>query len=292
MVRRGGQLKPTTWDEALDTVANKLKTIDGSSLAALTTPRATNEALSLLVGMFKKMQSTSIGSLSPVPDFLAKAEGSLAVLDEADLYLVIGADLNLDHRVAGIAIRRGVMNRGARLVIVDEGDNGMADLAHYVLKPAEIDRAISLAQGLDAPVVVYGTGAGELLSKVRQALAGKAQFVGLVQGSNARGAIAAGINGHSAASAKGVFILAADDTVPESLLAEIDGAAFVVAQTSYEGPLAQRADVVLPTTIWSETAGTFTNTEGRVQDLAAALQPPASVKTSEEILQALSSKLG
>jgi formate dehydrogenase major subunit len=294
LVRRGDRLVAATWEEAVDAVAKKLGSMEGSSIAALASSRITNEALALFVDLFKGLGAKQVDSLAPIPGFLAKAEGSLSALDEADLYVVVGEDLAADHQVAGIMVRRSVMNRGARLVLVgdDAETNGMAELAHYTFGADEVDQAIALAQRADVPVVIYGAGAGDLLPQLRQALADKAEFVGLVPGSNARGAINAGLNGaYSADGIQAAFVLAADDQVDAALLDKLQSADFVVAQASYQDALVEQADVVLPTTIWAEKSGTITNTEGRTQTMVAALKPPMSVKDDLEILRALADKL-
>jgi formate dehydrogenase major subunit len=288
MIRRDGQLKPATWEEALDAVAAKMDEIGAGSAAAITTSRTTNETLNALTGLFGE-----VGSLTPVPDFLGSAEGSVAGLEEADMFLVVGEDLDLDHQVVGIAVRRGVMNRGARLIIVDDGENSLADMAHYVFATSEIDQAIALAQGIDAPAVIYGAGAGKVIDTLRQELGDKAQFLGLVPGTNARGALSAGVNGGvDLAKVGALYVLAADDQISPELLGQIDQVDFVVAQTSYEGPLTEVADVVLPTPIWAEISGTLTNTEGRTQEIVAGLQIPTSLMQDQEILSALGEKLG
>ena len=143
------------------------------------------------------------------------------------------------------------------------------------------------------PVVVYGSRAGDLLSQLREALADKAQFLGLVSGSNARGALAAGINSAlDVDGIKGAYVMAIDEVIDPGLASKLEGVEFVVAQTSYMDALAEQADVVLPTTIWAEKSCSTTNTEGRDQSLQAAIAPPAGVKQDEEILQALAEKLG
>ena len=292
MMRENGELKPATWDQALDTVAKKLSGIDGDSVAAFASPRTTTESLKAFRELFADMGVKNVSTLTPVPDFLAEAEGSLSSLEEADLYLVVGANLDADHRVAGIAIRRGVMNRGAYLALIDGVQSEIADMARYKFSASDLQGAIALAQGAEMPVVVYGAGAGDALPVLRQALSGKAQFLGLVPGSNTRGALSAGLNGASAVNGvKGVYVLAADDTVDEAFLAQIEKAEFVVAHTCYQNALAARADVVLPSTIWSEKSGSFTNTEGRTQALAAVLKPPMSIKDDGEILSTLKEKL-
>jgi formate dehydrogenase major subunit len=292
MVRRDGKLTEATWDEALDAVAKKLKNMDSGSLAALASSRATNETLSLFVKVFKKLGAKSVSSLTPVPDFLTEVEGSLSVLNEADFYLVVGADLRVDHQVAGIMIQRSLMNRGARMALIDDGPNGMDEMTVFKFGSDGLDKAIKLAQGAEMPVVLYGARAGDLLPELRKALADKAQFVGLVPGSNSRGALAAGLSGGLADGAKGFYVMALDDTVAPEALGKLEGAEFVVAQTSYVDALTEQADVVLPSTIWAEKESSTTNTEGRVQPLQASLRPPDGVKQDQKILKALAAKLG
>jgi formate dehydrogenase major subunit len=292
MVRRDGKLTEATWDEALDAVAKKLKNMDSGSLAALASSRATNEALGLFVKVFKKLGAKSVSSLTPVPDFLTEVEGSLSVLNEADFYLVVGADLRVDHQVAGIMIQRSLMNRGARMALIDDGPNGMDEMTVFKFGSDGLDKAIKLAQGAEMPVVLYGARAGDLLPELRKALADKAQFVGLVPGSNSRGALAAGLSGGLADGAKGFYVMALDDTVAPEALGKLEGAEFVVAQTSYVDALTEQADVVLPSTIWAEKESSTTNTEGRVQPLQASLRPPDGVKQDQKILKALAAKLG
>ena len=214
-------------------------------------------------------------------------------MDEASLYLVVGEDLSTDHQVAAFAVRRGMMNRGARLAIVDEGENGMAGIASYQLKPDEIDRAIALIEDADALAVIYGARAGKQIAILKEVLPEDTRFVGLVPGSNSRGALAAGVNGtFESGGVECAFVLVADDEVDDVLLSTLEEAEFLVAQASYWNTLVERADVVLPSTIWAEKSGTFTNTEGCARPLQAALRPPASVMDDPEILKALAEKVG
>jgi formate dehydrogenase major subunit len=292
MVRRNGSLEEATWDEAIDTVVAKLRAADGS-LAALASPRATSEALAQFAQIFGSVGATSISTTVPVPAFLSEAEGSLPALNEADLYVVVGDDLREDHQVAGIMIQRGVMNRGARLIIVDDEPNGMDEMATRTFGTSELGQAIEIAAHAEIPVVVYGPGAGDLLPKLREALADKAQYVGLVPGSNARGALAAGISGASTPDGVKIAYVMTDDERPDpALLDTLWAAEFVAVQASYMDALTERADVILPTAIWAEKSSSSTNTEGQVQSLQASLRAPASVKQDTEILALLAEKLG
>ena len=285
MLRHDGKLQEVSWDEALEAIATRVKELSAESLVALASSRVTNEALSAFARTFK-----NVASLTPIPTHLSEAEGSLSDLEEADLFVVVGTDLDSDHKVVGMAVRRGLMNRGARLVIVGEG--GPTDIAHYKFSGDQLDKAVALAQGASSPVVIYGAKEGELLSTLRESLGDKASFLALVPGSNARGLLAAGINGEATvAGTKGAFVLLADEAVDDTLLDRLSGLEFLAVQAGYDNPLVERADVVLPATTWAEKSGTVTNTEGHTQEIRAALRPPAGVKDDLEVLEALAAKL-
>jgi formate dehydrogenase major subunit len=291
MVRRNGVLTEVEWEEALRFAADGIHTHEGKP-AVLTSARLTNEAMSVVVRLFREGLGADVGSLTPVPERLARLEGDLATLDQADLIVVMGADLTLDHQVAGFLIKRSVANRGARLIIVDGDANGLAPYASYQLEPGESARVIALCSAASAPVVIYGAGATTDLLQLRRALAGKAHFLGLAPGVNSRGAVAAGIHGSTGCEeAEGFYILAGDEQVDEELLKQLEGAGFVAVHSSYYTRLTECADVVLPVANWSEKAGHFTNTEGHILEVARAVDPPSAARSDEEILEALAAEL-
>ena len=89
-----------------------------------------------------------------------------------------------------------------------------------------------------------------------------------------------------------IIIYSRVDEVDPALIKSIKAADFVVAQACYADALTDKADVVLPSTIWAEKSCTTTNGEGKVTTLKAAVQVPAGVKQDEDILKALAAKLG
>ena len=69
-------------------------------------------------------------------------------------------------------------------------------------------------------------------------------------------------------------------------------AGFVVVQDAFLTRTARFADVVLPSAVFAEKDGTFTNQEGRVQAISKLLPPPGEAKTDLEIISILSAILG
>ena len=87
---------------------------------------------------------------------------------------------------------------------------------------------------------------------------------------------------------KFVWLLGAD----EFNEADIPKDAFVVYQGHHGDRGAQIADVVLPGAAYTEKAGTYINTEGRVQMTRAATSLPGAARTDWKILRAASEFLG
>jgi predicted molibdopterin-dependent oxidoreductase YjgC len=100
-------------------------------------------------------------------------------------------------------------------------------------------------------------------------------------------------NGFKAAAARVLFVLLGEkDWDGGEILAKAGKDAFLVVQASYASALTDRADVVLPSAIWSERTGTLTNTEGIVQTAVGAVEPEGEAKADWEILSQLADKLG
>ncbi|HIC92738.1 MAG TPA: 2Fe-2S iron-sulfur cluster binding domain-containing protein [Anaerolineae bacterium] len=293
LVRRNGRLEEASWEEALDTVAGKLRGFDKEAIGALASTRATNETLQLFAELFRGMGVKNVGCLEGPIAEPPEEELNLADLDEADMFIVVGEDLAEDHQVAGFFVKRGVNNRGARLVVVDEKETGFVPLAHRWLKPGEVEEAVRLCNASAQPAVIYGARAGEELEVLRRELAGKARFFWMAPGTNARGALAAGLGKpFDAEAAQCVYVLACDQgRVCQELLAQLKKANFVAVQSSYVEPWNEVADVILPTVLWAEKEGSITNLEGRTLKVNKAVEPPAGVRSEGEIVQAIAGKI-
>jgi NADH-quinone oxidoreductase subunit G len=69
------------------------------------------------------------------------------------------------------------------------------------------------------------------------------------------------------------------------------GAEFVVALSLWR-PALDAADVLLPIAAFTETSGTFVNTEGRAQSFYATVNPPGEARPGWKVLRVLGSLLG
>jgi formate dehydrogenase major subunit/NADH-quinone oxidoreductase subunit G len=138
LVRKNGALTESTWDEALGVIAGRLK--GGNAVAALATPRLTNEELSL----FKKLLLEDVGTKNfdhaagyahaALTEGFARSFGasasSASILDinKSDLLLVIKTDAYETHPVVGFEINMAVKNKGVKLSILSDKQGKLSKL--------------------------------------------------------------------------------------------------------------------------------------------------------------------
>lgn len=67
----------------------------------------------------------------------------------------------------------------------------------------------------------------------------------------------------------------------------LDKAEFVVSLSSYQGNIPDYADVILPIAPFTETSGTFVNTEGRIQSFKGVVAPLGETRPAWKILRVL-----
>jgi predicted molibdopterin-dependent oxidoreductase YjgC len=290
MVRKRGKLQAVDWDTALQAVAKGMK--GTKKLGVLASTHATNEALYLLSKLFAdELKVSNVGLLTEVAPAIVDKAGSLADIEQSDMILVVGADPVNDQPVVSFFVKRAI-DKGARLIVVDRKDNGLAPFAYKNLEMKQIAKAVEMAERAENPIVLYGTGVTKGAAKALKKLA-KASFVAIEPGVNTRAAAAYGLNnGFDPAAAEALFVLVGEQLVDGAKVPKVKKGAFVVAQASYASSLTDRADVVLPMAIWSERAGSLTNTEGRVQKASQAVEPQGQAKAAWEILALLAAKMG
>ena len=80
-------------------------------------------------------------------------------------------------------------------------------------------------------------------------------------------------------------------TKDPAVIANLRKAKFLVVHAWEEHPLAEVADVVLPSTIFAEKEGTFTNLQGRVQRIRQAYPPKGQARTDLDIFHSLGERI-
>jgi len=295
MLRRKGRLEPASWNDALKAIAKRIDDTEAKEIGLLVSGDATNEALYLAGRLFlKELRSKNIGLLSgAAPEWIGKKPGTFEDLIGSNMILLVGANPAQDQPVASFRIKR-LVDKGMRLIVVDDGENGLAPFAETTLKLADIGKAVEIADAVENVTVLYGTGLTEKAAKSLKKLGKKSRFVALEPGVNTRAALSFGMhNGFKASAAKVLYILLGEqDWDGGDLLKKAGEDAFIVVQASYSSPIIDRADVVLPAAIGSERTGSLTNTEGSIRTAYRAVEPEGEAKPDWEILSLLADKLG
>ncbi|MGI6368032.1 MAG: 2Fe-2S iron-sulfur cluster-binding protein [Anaerolineae bacterium] len=197
---------------------------------------------------------------------------TVADLDRADLYVAVGIDLAEDYQVAGMAVKRGVRKRGARLVLVGNAGEGMAKWAARQLCCDDLAEAAKLIQAAEHPLVIAGPEGLEAANGL-VAAAPQARLLSFAPGGNGRGLVEAGYAEAFAGQAADVYVVAAGETanVDQCLLDALKKGAFVVVLASYAAPWDGVADVILPMPTSLEKSGTTVSVDGVLSPVAAAM---------------------
>jgi NADH-quinone oxidoreductase subunit G len=128
---------------------------------------------------------------------------------------------------------------------------------------------------------------GEAANSVGGYLAGALPFAGGATGMNA----AKMISGPRKAYILLNVELELDMHDPHQAMAAINSADMVVALSSFKHHATDYADVLLPITPFTETSGTFVNTEGRVQSFRGAVKPLGEARPAWKVLRVLGNLL-
>ena len=292
MIRKNGELAPVSWDEALDTVADKLKTVKPSKVGAWTTCKTLNLTMSEFVAVFRGKLGANAGVLEPT---LAEMElpvgGSLTELVSSDGILVIGADPLSDHRVLGYHIKRA-RTKGACVILVSEKNTAMSQFADHQFTPEELTKAIRITQGCASPFVVYGVGTSQKEAEQLEVLKRKAHFIPVFPATNGYHAKVLGLqSGLNATSLEMAYLLLEDVSPRDDVLQWAKKAKFLVLHTSYHGPATALADVIFPSLLWYEQDGSIYNLEGKKVTVRRAVPLPRGLIPENEVLTQLAARL-
>ncbi|MFP3911093.1 MAG: molybdopterin-dependent oxidoreductase [Desulfobacteraceae bacterium] len=136
MIRKDGELRGASWDEALDLIASKIKTVKEKegpeAIAAICSAKSTNEALYTLQKLFR----VGIGTNNLASPFAAGGlNNPLFELEEARRMILIGTDITEENPVAGTFVKRASKS-GAQLIVVNSRPTKIGTFAntHLLLK--------------------------------------------------------------------------------------------------------------------------------------------------------------
>ena len=298
MVRNGGKLEETDWEVALERAAAGLK--DAGVLAS---PHATLEELYLAGKLgaadFRLRHSdfSADGRRAGIP-WLGMPVAELGNLDRV---LVIGSFLRKDHPLIAQRLRQAA-KRGTQIHVLHSVDDDwlMPIASKTIVAPSAIPAAIAafkdkLAGGRNAAVLL-----GNFAQQHPQAAAihAAAQDLGVKLGflgeaANSVGGYVAGLPSGGGLPAvrqkKALLLLNAEPRLDCADPLAAENAALIVNLTAWKSDV---GDVLLPIAPFTETAGTFISTEGRVQSFQAAVPPLGEARPAWKVLRVLGTLLG
>ncbi|WP_340316571.1 NADH-quinone oxidoreductase subunit NuoG [Rhizorhabdus argentea] len=306
-VRKGGKLVEASWPEAFAAI-KAVKA--GSSVAAVAGDQLDCETMYAAKALLAKMGSTLLEGRQTGMDYdvsntaAVNFNSTIAGIETADAILIVGSNLRWEAPLINTRVRKA-FKRGAKVFAIGEEVNLTYpatwlgnDLGLLGKLPGEVTEAFAGAQ---RPALILGGGglkagaqgatlalAGSL-GLIKQGWNGynvvhlaAARMGGLMLGYGQKGGLADLV----AAAPKLLFLLGADD---------VDTARFDKSFKVYVGHHgdagAAAADVILPGAAYTEKAGTYVNTEGRVQRSDRAVFPPGDAREDWAILRALSEVL-
>ncbi len=325
-VRRDGQLQPASWSQAFAAIAARLDGLDGGRIAALAGDLACAESMTALKDLMAALGSPHLDCRQDGAKLGGGARAgwlfnsTIAGIEEADVCLLIGSNPRLEAPVLNARLRKRwlaggfkVFNLGpaadltyrttelgsdARLLdSIASGNHEVAEALSSAQRPMLIVGQQALGRADGAALLAAARGIAERCGLIGEGWNGfnvlhtaAARVAGLDLGflpgpeGHGTGAILAGA---AEGALEFIYLLGADEIDTKVL-----GEAFVVYQGHHGDSGAQRADVVLPGAAYTEKAGTWINTEGRVQRGQRAVFPPGEAREDWTIVRALSEVLG
>ncbi|MFN5084312.1 MAG: NADH-quinone oxidoreductase subunit NuoG [Novosphingobium sp.] len=306
-IRRDGKLVAATWEEAFAAVA---KVNPGKSVAVVAGDMVDCEtmfAAKALAGALgsKLLEGRQTGLDYDCSNLAAvNFNSTIAGIENADAVLIVGSQVRWEAPLVNTRLRKAakrgakvfvvgpewdatypVTNLGNDLAVLDKLPKDAADAFKNAQRPAIILGGAALGKGALGPALALA----EKYKLVRDGWNGfnvlhmaAARMGGLMLGYAQKGGIADLVK----AKPKLLISLGAD---------EVDYTKFagsIVVYIGHHGDKgAHAADIILPAAAFSEKAGTYVNTEGRVQLAEQAVFAPGDAREDWTILRALADAL-
>ena len=321
-----GKLRAASWSEALNTVAQRLKSVPGNRIAAIAGDLVDCEAMVALKDLMAALGSPNLDCRQDAAqlDTTTRAgylfNTTIAGIEHADACLLIGTNPRWEAPLVNARLRKRWLAGGFRVGVIGPqhdltyrteylgaGPQTLNEIASGTLAFADV-----LKQAKN-PMIIVGQGAlsrddGAAVLALARKIAEQCGVVkdgwngfnvlhtaaarvggldlGFVPGAGGRD-IASVLDGAGKGEVEVVYLLGAD---------EIDGSwlgkAFVIYQGHHGDAGAHRADVILPGAAYTEKNATYVNIEGRPQRGRLAVFPPGEAREDWKIIRALSELVG
>eukprot|EP00897_Mesotaenium_endlicherianum_P007190 jgi/Mesen1/649/ME000109S10871 len=314
-----GRLEVTPWPQALEFLRKKIQGVKGEEMVAIAGKLTDVESIVALKDLMTSLGCTKLHMEGDDAAIEADVRSGyllntgIAGVEDADVALLVGTDprheaplLNTRLRKGAVAGRLEVASIGPKLELTyDHKHLGDGTRTLLALAEGRHPFAATLAAA-ERPVVVVGAGVMQRPDKdsILSALHTIAELGGVVKegwnGYNLLHLSAGRVGGLDLGFLPGpqaaldktppklVYLLGADDISAN----DIPSDAFVIYQGHHGDRGASIANIVLPSTAYTEKEAIYVNTEGRAQTTRAAVPAVGSARDDWKIIRALSEVLG
>ncbi|PHH65183.1 hypothetical protein CDD81_3314 [Ophiocordyceps australis] len=324
LIRREGKFEPADWEETLTVIAKawEQKKPQGNEFKVIAGALTDIETLVVAKDMANRLGSENLALDTPSgsqpfahgidvrSNYLFNS--GIAGIEEADCILIVGSNPRHEAAVLNARIRKQWLRSDLEIGVVGETWDSTFDFEHLGTNHVNLREALagSFGKKLQAakrPMIIVGSGVSDrddakafyetigafVTKNAANFMTEEWSGYNVLQRQASRaGAFEVGFVTHSPDVAevkpKFVWLLGADELNE----ADIPKDAFVVYQGHHGDQGAQLADVILPGAAYTEKAGTYINTEGRVQMTRAATSLPGASRIDWKILRAASHFLG
>jgi NADH-quinone oxidoreductase subunit G len=325
-IRRDGRLQEAGWREALDLVADRLTNVPGERIAAIAGDLCEAESMFALKELVTGLGATSLecrqdgARLDPRCRAGYLFNTTIAGIEKADACLLVGSNPRWEAPLVNARLRKRHLQGGFRVAAIGaaleltfpvemlgaggetldalaRGAHPWMERLHAAQNPMIVLGAGALARPDGSQVLAMTHGIAEACGLWREDWNGFNVLhcaaarvggldLGFVPGPGGRD-LEGIVAGCKSGDVEVLYLLGAD----EIDTAGLDGT-FVIYQGHHGDRGAQRADVVLPGSAYTEKDGTYVNTEGRVQLARRAVFPPGEAREDWRIVRALSDAVG
>ena len=327
-VRRNGRLQPATWTEALAAVAERLKGLDGSKVAALVGNLADCESMVALKDLMAGLGSPNLdcrqdgAKLDSTWRSAYLFNTTIAGIEDADACLIVGTNPRWEAPLINLRLRKrsvaggfavGVLgpevdltynyqalgNEPGTLAAMATGDHPFAKVLKRATRPMLILGMGALTRPDGAAILAAARKIAEDTGMIREEEGWNGFNVLHTAAARVGGLDLGLVPGAGGRDTEAILQGATQGDIETVYLLgadEIDvarlGGAFVVYQGHHGDAGATRADVILPGAAYTEKNATYVNTEARVQLGRLAVFPPGEAREDWKILRALSEAMG
>ena len=145
LIRKDGVLQESSWPEALDKAASKLKNFNGAAYSLLASPHGTNED-NYVAQKFARtvMNSNNIDTTSNIASELTSplrdligiqgATGNIWQVLNSEAILLVSSNITEEQNVSAVPIKQAI-SKGANLVVIDQRETELTRYAKKWLRP-------------------------------------------------------------------------------------------------------------------------------------------------------------